>query len=115
MSSVNDIIDEIKGAANSVLEQTQEVVQTDIAEISGFSKDQMEDIAEYSLMVAKGLANGDVPIARKNRYANQIKGMVSNFLNVMVGVTAILIEKLWNAIVGVLQKLIKKVAGVGIF
>lgn len=98
--NVIEIIKEIREVASNILEK-------DIATVRGFSERQVEAIAKQTIIIQKGVLNGDIDEDLKEFFLNGLEAMALNFVNTLKGILAVTIEKLWNAIVDALWKAIE--------
>lgn len=96
------IINEIKEVSTTILEK-------DVAVVSGFSERQVTAIAKQTAIIQAGVLSGDIDDDLKEFFMHGLKAMASNFVNTLKGILSVTIEKLWNAIVDVLNKAIKAV------
>lgn len=97
-----NIIKEIKDIASTILEK-------DIATVRGFSERQVEAIAKQTLIIQKGILNGDIDEGLKEFFFDGLEAMVLNFVNTLKGILSVTIEKIWNAIVDSLWKAINAI------
>ena len=97
-----DLISEIRLVASNV-------IQKDISTVRGFSERQIEAIAKQTLIIQKGVLNGDIDSDLKEYFLDGLEAMALNFVNTLKGILSITIEKLWNAIVDVLLKAIDSI------
>jgi hypothetical protein len=87
---------------------------SDIEEIQGFAHDQLQAIAQQGVLAANGLADGSINDANKETFLDGLKEMVGSFLNVLAGLTAVVVEKMWNSMVGVIWGAINKATGLAL-
>ncbi|HET8802959.1 MAG TPA: hypothetical protein VFM72_00150 [Aequorivita sp.] len=95
--SVAIIIAEIKDIASGVL-------QKDISTIRGFSERQVEAIAKQTVLIQKGVENGDIDEELREFFLDGLEAMALNFVNTLKGILMVTLEKLWNALVKFLYK-----------
>lgn len=95
--SVATIITEIKDIASGVLEK-------DISTIRGFSERQVEAIAKQTVLIQKGVENGDIDEDLREFFLDGLEAMALNFVNTLKGILMVTLEKLWNALVKFLYK-----------
>lgn len=100
--NVIQIINDIKEVASNILEK-------DISTVRGFSERQVEAIAKQTLIIQKGVLNGDIDEDLKEFFLNGLEAMALNFVNTLKGILSVTIEKVWNAIVDALWKAIESV------
>ena len=96
-TDVATIISEIKTIASGILEK-------DVSTVRGFSERQVEAIAKQTVIIQKGVANGDIDEDLREFFLDGLEAMALNFVNTLKGILMVTLEKLWNAIVGFLYK-----------
>ena len=111
MPELNDIIKELKSGASDIVKAASEIGKDSIENINGFSQRQLEGLANHTLIIGKGVANGDLTKEEAKSEFENLKKLTKNFTNVLVGLLAVTIEKIWNAMVKILQGVIKAIAG----
>lgn len=104
---MNQLIDTMKSAANNVINK-------DITVLKGFSERQLEAIAKQSAIVANGIASAEITEATKDFFLEGIKDMVRNFVNTLRELTVVTLEKVWNAIIGVIWEAIRTATGIAL-
>jgi len=102
---VGQLVNDMKDAATGVLTQ-------DISAIQGFSERQLQAIALQAHVVASGIATKNISEDLQDFFLDGLKDMVTSFTKTLRGLVMVTIEKIWNAVVGVLWNTISKVAGV---
>ena len=95
--NVAKIITEIKDIASGILEK-------DISTVRGFSERQVEAIAKQTIIIQRGIANGDIDEELREFFLDGLEAMALNFVNTLKGIMVVRLEKLWNALVGFLYK-----------
>ncbi len=106
--NIEELIGNMKKAAKSIID-------ADLESVRGFSERQLKSIAKQSALVAKGIASGEIEEDEKDFFLDTIENMVKNFANTLRGLITVTIEKLWNALVGVVWKAISSAAGIALF
>ncbi len=96
---ISTILAEIKTA-------TSDILNKDLSKVRGFSKRQLKAIATQALLIKEGVIAGQIKPDLQKFFEESLKDMVTNFVNTLKGITAVILEKLWNAIVGVLWKVV---------
>ncbi|AXT60775.1 hypothetical protein D1816_10585 [Aquimarina sp. AD10] len=96
---VVNLITEIKNVASLILEK-------DISSVRGFSERQVEAIAKQTIIIQKGVENGDIDKELKEFFLDGLEAMTTNFVNTLKGILSATIETVWNAIIDVLWKVI---------
>jgi hypothetical protein len=104
---VNAVVTAIRDAASNIL-------NTDVAAFKGFSERQVQAIAQQAKLVAAGIATGQITDETRDFFLDGLKDMALSFANTLAGLVAVTIEKIWNAVVGVLWKAISDAAGIAL-
>jgi len=100
----NQLMLDMKAAATGVL-------NADVSTFRGFSDRQVEAIAKQSEFVAIGISTGQITSETKEFFLNSIEDMTLSFVKTLRGLVMVTIEKVWNAIVGVIWKAISTATG----
>ena len=111
MPELNDIVEELKKGVNAIIKSATEIGKDGIDDISGFSERQLNGIADQSLLIGEGLKNKDLTTEEAKTEFEDLSTLAKNFANTLVGLLAITIEKIWNAMVKILSGVIKSIAG----
>jgi hypothetical protein len=93
--NVPDLINQIKTQATAILGQNIETAQ-------GFSQDQLSAMAQQAETIAGGIASGEIRPSLQQFFLDQLKESAQNFVRVLVGLTLVTVEQLWNGVVGIL-------------
>ena len=96
-TDVSTIITSIKDIDSGILEK-------DISTVRGFSERQVEAIAKQTVIIQKGIANGDIDEDLREFFLDGLEAMALNFVNTLKGILMVTLEKLWNALVNFLYK-----------
>jgi hypothetical protein len=88
------------------------VIGKDVTQLGGFSQRQVEAIADQANLVSEGIISGEITNETRDFFQDGIKDMSRNFVNTLVGMTAVTVEKTWNAVVEVIWKAISTATGV---
>ena len=102
--NVDQLVGDIKKAASGVLEK-------DVSTLRGFSDRQVKAIAQQAKLVAAGIASGEITEMTRDFFLDGLEDLARNFANTLRGIMLVTIEKVWNAIVGVLWKAISSATG----
>ena len=65
-------------------------------------------------LVAQGIASGQITEETRDFFLDSLEEMTRNFTNTLRGLMMVTIEKVWNAVIGVLWKAIEGVTGFAI-
>lgn len=98
--------EEISTILTEIKTVTSEILNKDLSKVRGFSKRQLKAIATQALLVKEGVVAGQIQSDLQKFFEDSLKDMVTNFVNTLKGITAVILEKVWNAIVGILWKTI---------
>lgn len=98
--NLTQLITDIRDVASNILEK-------DVSTVRGFSERQVEAIAKQTLIIQKGILNGDIDEDLKEFFFEGLEAMALNFVNTLKGILAVTIEKVWNAIVDLLWNAIE--------
>jgi hypothetical protein len=90
------------------------VIRRDVTAAGGFSRQQLNDIAELARLIAIGIADGSLADAELDASLEALKESGRSFVNTLAGLTAVTIEETWNAIVRVLWDAIGKATGLAL-
>jgi hypothetical protein len=101
---VNQLMQDMKAAATGVL-------NADVSTFRGFSERQIEAIAKQSEFVAIGISTGQITADTKDFFLNSIEDMTLSFAKTLRGLVLVTVEKVWNAVVGVIWKAISSATG----
>jgi len=105
---VDQLVTDIKTVATQILNK-------DITTVNGFSERQITAIGQQAALVAGGIASGQITKETREFFSASLEKMVQNFLETLQGLLWLTIEKLWNAMVGVIWKTINgAIASTGI-
>lgn len=101
------LVTDMKAAASGVL-------KTDVATLRGFSERQLKAIAQQAGLVATGIATGQITKETEQFFLDSLEDMALSFVKTLRGLLMVTVEKVWNAIVGVLWNAISKAANVAL-
>ena len=105
--NIPQLIADMEDAATQILNK-------DVTTYRGFSERQIKFIAQQTEFVAAGIASGGITDETKDFFLDSLEDMALNFAKTLRGLLMVTIEKVWNAIVGVLWKAIETATGIGI-
>lgn len=104
---VNKLIGDMTDAASAILDK-------DVTTLRGFSERQLKAIALQTAFVQAGIASGQITGETRDFFLDSLEDMALNFVKTLSGLLMITIEKVWNAIVGVIWKTIEKLTGIAL-
>lgn len=99
--SLEALITDMKIAASGVL-------KTDVATLRGFSERQLKAIAQQTSLVATGIASKQITRETEQFFLDSLEDMALSFVKTLRGLLMVTVEKVWNAIVGILWNAISK-------
>ncbi len=103
---------------SSLIQQLQttasQVAQKDITVLQGFSERQIKAIAQQAALVSAGIASGQITEETQEFFLDSLKTMAQSFANTLQGLATVTIEKVWNALVGVLWSAIGTATGISL-
>ena len=102
---VAQLVKDMQIAATQILEK-------DITTFRGFSERQMKAIAQQAAFVESGILSGGITDETRDFFLDSLEDMVLNFVKTLRGLLMVTIEKVWNAIVGVIWKAIETSTGI---
>ncbi len=105
--NVSELIEDIKSAATEVLNK-------DVSTLRGFSERQIKAMAQQTALLAKGVASGEITEDTREFFLDSLEDMALNFAKTLRGLLMVTIEKVWNAVVGVIWKSIEAVTGIAL-
>jgi hypothetical protein len=104
---VSVLINDMKDAASQVLNK-------DVTIFRGFSERQIKAIALQAELVSLGIASGGITEETQEFFLDSLEDMALNFAKTLRGLLMVTIEKVWNAIVGVIWRAINAATGIGL-
>ncbi|MGQ8363665.1 hypothetical protein [Glaciecola sp. 1036] len=102
---LNQLISDMKSAASQVINQ-------DVSLLRGFSERQLTALAKQAELIANGVLTGDIDEDLRDFFLDSLEDMALNFAKTLRGLLMATIEKVWNAIVGVLWGAIGTATGI---
>lgn len=102
---LNQLVADMKAAATGVL-------GNDVTTIRGFSERQLKAIAQQAEFVAVGISTGQITGEMEEFFLDSLEDMALNFVKTLRGLVMVTVEKVWNAVVGVLWNAISKAANI---
>ena len=105
--NVAELIEDIKSAATEVLNK-------DVSTLRGFSERQIKAMAQQTSLLAKGVASGEITEDTREFFLDSLEDMALSFAKTLRGLLMVTIEKVWNAVVGVIWKSIEAVTGIAL-
>ncbi|WP_217651500.1 hypothetical protein [Chitinimonas taiwanensis] len=99
---LSQLIADMKAAASQAL-------GNDVSVLRGFSERQLQAIAQQADFVASGILSGQISAETRDFFLDSLEDMTLNFVRTLRGLLMVTIEKVWNAMVGVIWQAISKV------
>ncbi|MCO1335143.1 hypothetical protein MO867_12455 [Microbulbifer sp. OS29] len=103
----DQLIANIKDAASSVISH-------DIAGIRGFSDRQLSALALQAKLISQAILSGEISGELRDYFLDSLEDMARNFANTLRGLMTVTIEKIWNAVVGVIWGTIETCTGISL-
>lgn len=104
---LDGLIKDMKAAASSVLHR-------DVTSLRGFSERQVKAIAQQTQLVAMGISSGQITEETREFFLDSLEDMTLNFVKTLRGLMMVTIEKVWNAVIGVLWRSIEAATGLAL-
>ncbi|QDQ28861.1 hypothetical protein FNU76_22305 [Chitinimonas arctica] len=104
---LDQLVSDITDAASAV-------INTDVSTLRGFSGRQVQAIAQQSVMVAAGIASGQITADTRDYFLDGLEDMALNFAKTLRGLLMVTVEKVWNAVVGVIWNAISVATGLAL-
>lgn len=101
---ISKIVSDIKSAGIHILGK-------DIPTITGFSENQLTELAKQAKRVAQGIVDGEITEATREFFLKGLKEMAGNFVRTLKDIVDVLIEKLLNAVISILREAIETAIG----
>ncbi len=101
---VSTLISDMKQAASQALSK-------DVTTLRGFSERQLKAIAQQAELVSSGIESGGITEETSEFFLDSLEDMVLSFTKTLRGLMMVTIEKVWNAMVGVIWKAIGAATG----
>ena len=86
----------------------------DIAQLQGFSEQQLQAIAQQAKTVAAGIADGSITGATQAYLLKSLADLAKSYANTLAGLVAVSVEELWNAMVNALWGAINTATGLAL-
>ncbi len=84
------------------------VVQADVTTLRGFAQAQLQAIAQQAELVTTGILTKQITSATQQFFLDGLEDMALSFAKTLRGLLMVTVEKVWNAVVGVLWGAISK-------
>ena len=97
---------------NNISSTVKTVTGNDVTMIAGFSKAQLQALAQQSALVAGMIEANAFTAAEKMFYLDGLDQMARGFVNTFVQIVEVEIEKIYNAVVKAIYDSIGTLAGV---
>lgn len=105
---------DISSLASQIKTAASDVAKRDISVLKGFSDRQIKAIAQQTQLVAAGIASGQITEETQEFFLDSLKTMAQSFANTLQGLAKVTIEKIWNAVVGVVWGAIGTATGIAL-
>jgi hypothetical protein len=101
----------IEQLMNAMKQAATQVINQDVTVLRGFSDRQLKALAKHADLIAAGIISGDIDDDLSDFFLDSLEDMALNFAKTLRGLLMVTIEKVWNAIVGVLWNAIGMATG----
>lgn len=98
---LDQLVTDMQAAATGVL-------QTDVTTLRGFTQQQLQAIAQQAELVSTGILTKQITPETQQFFLDGLEDMALSFAKTLRGLLMVTVEKVWNAIVGVLWGAISK-------
>ncbi|MFT6268502.1 MAG: hypothetical protein ACJAVV_001316 [Alphaproteobacteria bacterium] len=105
---------DIQAMIKTITGSVSDITGKDASTLKGFTKRQMKGLAKQSKLIALGVSTGEFDDEMRDFFLANLKKTTLNFAKSFVGMMLVTIEKIWNAVVGVLWGAINKATGLGL-
>lgn len=102
---LDQLVSDMKMAASGIL-------KADVSTFRGYSERQVKAIAQQAAFVATGIATRQITKETEQFFLDSLEDMALSFAKTLRGLLMVTIEKVWNAVIGVLWNAISKAANV---
>jgi hypothetical protein len=102
--NIDQLVADMKSAASTA-------IQADVSTLRGFSERQLKAIAQQAELVQIGIVTHQITDETKEFFLDGLEDMALSFAKTLRGLLLVTIEKVWNAVVGVLWKAISSATG----
>ncbi|MFZ6639020.1 hypothetical protein ACO0LL_04720 [Undibacterium sp. TC4M20W] len=98
---IDQLVADMQAAASGVL-------QADVTTLRGFTQQQVKAIAQQAGLVSTGILTKQITPETQQFFLDGLEDMALSFAKTLRGLLMVTIEKVWNAVVGVLWSAISK-------
>jgi len=105
---------DVQALADEIARAASDVIETDVRMIRTFRERQVEALALQAVFVAEGIVSGSITDHTREFFLDELEHMAESFAKTLVRINIILIEKVWNAVVGVIWQAIERGAGIAL-
>ncbi|HSN67404.1 MAG TPA: hypothetical protein VLS94_12240 [Fusibacter sp.] len=96
---------------NDMMQASFSILKKDITTVGGFTKRQLKGMAELAKMIAIGIKEETLSDETVEYSLGRLKSMPEEFIVVIKKIAELEMEKVWNAIIGVLWNAIETAIG----
>jgi len=102
---IDKLVVDMKDAATQIL-------KNDVSTLRGFEERQLKAIAQQAAFVEAGILSGQITEETRDFFLNGLEDAILNFVKTLRGLIMATIEKVWNAMVGVIWKALEASTGI---
>jgi hypothetical protein len=88
------------------------VLGDDLNRMRGFARAQLDALAQQALYIGAGVADGTIDEPMQGYFLDALREMTRSFVNTLIGLAEIAVERLYNALLDVLWQALGAIAGV---
>lgn len=105
---------DMKALVQNMKDAASGILKADITTLSGFSERQVLAIAQQADLVAAGILTGQITDDTRQFFLDGLQDMVKSFVMTLHGILMVTIEKVLNAMVGILWDALSKATGLAL-
>lgn len=103
---------EVQALVSDIIDAANGAIGQDVTRIRSFRRRQVEALAQQSAFIAAGISSGEITDNTRDFFLDELEHMAESFAKTLVRLRIVLIEQVWNAVVGVIWKAIGRATGV---
>lgn len=105
---------DVQALADDITRAASDVIEADVRMIRSFKQRQVEALAQQAAFVADGIVSGSITEHTREFFLDELEHMAESFAKTLVRINLVLLEKVWNAVVGVIWRAIERAAGIAL-
>lgn len=100
--------------ANDISDAASGILKKDVTTVQGFVQAQVNAISQQAAIVASGITDGSISEDLQGYFLDNLEKMTQSFVNTLVGILTVILEKILNAIIAVIWKAIDTATGLSL-